>query len=77
MQQQQADQVSKWINKCETFDRWIDSETKELETLLTFPDDEAILDKVIEEELAIRVRLKPGTPSPSFCLDGDFEVAEN
>ena len=57
MQQLQADQVAKWINKCETLDRWIDSETKELESLLTFPEEEATLDKVIEEEQGIRVRL--------------------
>ena len=44
-----------WISKCETFDGWIDSQRKQLEELLTL-DEETTLDKVLEEELAIKVR---------------------
>ena len=56
MQQQQLDQVTNWISKCETFDRWIDGESEQLKELLTFSEEDASLDKVLEEEQAIRVR---------------------
>lgn len=55
MQQQQLDQVTNWVSKCDTFDVWIDSESNQLEKRLSFPEEEATLDKVLEEEQAIRV----------------------
>ena len=57
MQQSLADQVADWISKCETFDRWIDGEMNQLDELLKFSDEEATLDKVLEEEQAIKVTL--------------------
>ena len=45
-----------WISKSETFDGWIDSQRKQLEELLTSPEEETTLDKVLEEEIAIKVR---------------------
>ena len=56
MQQKLADQVTEWISNCETFDRWIDSESNRLEDLLKLPTEEVTLDKVLVEEQAIRVR---------------------
>ena len=55
MQQQQIDQVNNWISKCETFDRWIDGESAQLKALLTSTDSAETLDKVLEEDQAIRV----------------------
>ena len=57
MQQSLADQVADWISKSETFDRWIDGELNQLEELLKFSNEEATLDRVLEEEQAIKAGL--------------------
>jgi len=52
--QKLGEQVEDWISKSETFDGWIDSQRKQLEELLTSPEEETTLDKVLEEEIAIK-----------------------
>ena len=57
MQHQQHEQVTTWLSKCETFDRWIDSELKDLDSFLQFGDEEPSLEKVLSEEQGIRVSI--------------------
>ncbi|XP_065057845.1 utrophin-like isoform X2 [Rhopilema esculentum] len=68
MQQQQHEQVTTWLSKCETFDLWIDSELKDLDSYLQFGDEEPPLEKVLSEEQGIR-DIKANSDSRTSILE--------
>ncbi len=55
LQNELQEKLNSWINKAEVFYQWIESEVKEAEILFSQPEDYYTIEKILEEEQAVKV----------------------